>query len=115
MLLLGYLLKSNRAWRDCPLRILRPVAPKADVKNVKREMEEMLTKGRIEAETVVLPTEDPLEAVRKAMYPSAVLFAGFEPAEEDPGGVLLTFMKEIIDLPGDVIMTYNAGDVSLEA
>ena len=30
-------------------------------------------------------------------------------------GVLLTFMKEIVDLPGDVIMTYNAGDVSLEA
>ncbi|MEF8983705.1 MAG: amino acid permease [Bacteroidales bacterium] len=115
MLLLGYLLKSNRAWRDCPLRILRPVAPKADVENVKREMEEMLTKGRIEADTVVLPTEDPLDAVRSAMIPSAVLFAGFEPADKDPAGVLLTFMKEIVDLPGDVIMTYNAGDVSLEA
>jgi hypothetical protein len=49
------------------------------------------------------------------MTPSAVLFAGFEPADEDPAGVLLAFMKEIVDLPGDVIMTYNAGDISLEA
>jgi len=115
MLLLGYLLKRNRAWRDCPLRILRPVKPKADMENVKREMQEMLTKGRIEADILVLPTEEPLEAVRNTMTPSAVLFAGFEPADEDPGGVLLTFMKEIVDLPGDVIMTYNAGDISLEA
>jgi len=115
MLLLGYLLKRNRAWRDCPLRILRPVALKADTESLKKEIQEMLTVGRIEAEIVILPAEDSLKAVRAAMRPSAVLFAGFEPADEDPGGVLLTFMKEIVDLPGDVIMTYNAGDISLEA
>ena len=36
------------------------------------------------------------------------------PADKNPAGVLLPFMKQIVDLPGDVILTYNAGDVSLE-
>ena len=115
MLLLAFLLKGNREWRDCPIRVLRTVELKADIKNVEREMRETLTTGRIEADIVILPSDDPLVAVRNAMSPSAILFAGFEPAEEDPAGVLVSFMEQIVDLPGDVILTYNAGDVSLEA
>ena len=114
MLLMAYLLKGNHEWRDNPLRILRPVAPKADVENVEREMKEILQHGRIEAEIVVLPTEKPLDAIKGAMSSSAILFAGFEPADEHAGEVLLPFMEQIVDLPGDVILTYNAGDVSLE-
>jgi len=115
MLLLAFLLKENRAWRGRRIRILRPVAPKADIENVEKEMKKILEGGRIEAELVVLPTDNPLEAVRQAMAPSAVLFAGFEPADEDPAGVLVSYLQETIDLPGDVILVYNAGDVSLEA
>jgi amino acid transporter len=113
MLLLGHLLKENREWRDCPLRILRPVPPKADMENVEKEMKNIISGGRIEAEIVVLPTNDPLSAIRNAIPPSAVLFAGFKPDKEKPAAVLIPFMKEIVDLPGDVILTYNAGDVSL--
>ncbi len=115
MLLLAFLLKGDREWRDSPIRVLRPVALKADVENVEKEMKEILQGGRIEAEIVVLPTDSSLEAVRGAMSPSALLFAGFEPADEDPAGVLLHFMEQIVDLPGDVILTYNAGDVTLES
>ncbi|MCF8360588.1 MAG: amino acid permease [Prolixibacteraceae bacterium] len=115
MLLLAYLLKGNREWRDCPLRVLRPVAPKADLENVEKEMSEILQGGRIKAEIVVLPTDSPLEAVSKAMTPSALLFAGFEPSDEDPVSFLLPFMEQIVDLPGDVILTYNAGDLTLES
>ncbi|MEX0982220.1 MAG: amino acid permease [Bacteroidales bacterium] len=114
MLLLAYLLKGNREWRDNPLRILRPVAQKADVENVEQEMREILEGGRIEAEIVVIPTDRPLDAIKHAMSPSALLFAGFEPADEDPKGVMLPFMEQVVDLPGDVILTYNASDVSLE-
>ncbi|MCA1757763.1 MAG: amino acid permease, partial [Bacteroidales bacterium] len=93
MLLLAYLLKGNREWRDNPLRILRPVAQKADVENVEQEMREILQGGRIEAEIVVIPTDRPLDAIKHAMSPSALLFAGFEPADEDPKGVMLPFME----------------------
>lgn len=115
MLLLGFLLRESREWRDCPLRILRPVAPRADLVNVEEELKCILSDARIEAEIVVLPTDDPLSAVRQAMHPSALLFAGFEPAETDPGGVLKSELQDTIDLPGDVILAYNAGDVSLLA
>ncbi|HDQ40209.1 MAG TPA: amino acid permease [Desulfonatronum sp.] len=116
LLLLGFLLRENREWRDCPLRILRPVAPKADVQNVEQGMRKMLAISRINAEIVVLPTDEPLKAVQQAMSPSAVLFAGFDPVpEEEPACVLISSFQEIMDLPGDVILVHNAGDISIEA
>ena len=78
-------------------------------------MREMLQGGRIDAEIIVLPTEYPLDAIKNAMSPSALLFAGFEfTDDEDDGNVLLPFMEQVVDLQGDVILTYNASDVSLE-
>lgn len=115
MLLLGFLLKENREWRDCPLRILRTVPLKADVENLMLEMKEVLSLARIDAEIVILPTEDPLEAVKQAIKPSAVLFTGFEPGDEEHVCELISCMQKIIDLPGDVILAYSAGDVSLSA
>jgi len=115
MVLLGFLVRQNREWRDCPLRILRTVPLKADVENVKTEMKEVLTDARIDADFVVLPTEHPLEAVRNAMAPSALLFAGFDPSEEDDPGEDYVPMEDVVNLPGDVIMVYSAGDSSLSA
>ncbi|MBF0229085.1 MAG: amino acid permease [Desulfamplus sp.] len=115
MLLLAFLLKEDREWCDRSLRILRPVSPKADVENLTKEMNQMLSVARIQAEIVILPTEDPISAVRQNIDFSAVLFAGFEPPDEDPEGVTASKLEEIINLPGDVILVYNAGDVSLMA
>jgi hypothetical protein len=110
MLLMGFLLRENREWHHCPLRILRPVSLETDVEKIKTEMVEVLSRARIDAEIVVMPTDDPLSALEKNMMPSAVLFVGFEPSE-----VLTSGLQKVIDLPGDVILTYNAGDVSLFA
>lgn len=110
LLLLAYLLHKNSAWRDNPLRIIRPMPPKAEVGNVEREMQDMLGLARIESEILVIPTDQPLEAVRRAMQPSAILFAGFDPAEHS-----IAELQEIVDLPGDVMLVYNSGDVSLQA
>lgn len=115
MLLLAFLLKKNPEWRDCPIRVLRPVELAADVDGVTRKMQSMLSVARIDAEIVILPTADPLAAVRESMQPSSVLFAGFEPPDEDPTGSFPSSLQKIIDLPSDVILVYNAGDVSLLA
>ncbi len=115
MLLLAYLLKRNPEWRTRPIRILRPVPPKADIHNVAKEMQEMLALARIEADLVVMPAESHIEAIRDAMQPSAVLFAGFEPPDEDTDGALISFLQQTVDLPGDILLVYNAGDVSLQA
>lgn len=115
MLLLAYLLKRNPEWRTRPIRILRPVPPRADIHNVAKEMQDMLSMARIEADLVVMPAESPIEAIREAMQPSAVLFAGFEPTDGDADLSAITFLQQTIDLPGDVLLVYNAGAVSLEA
>ena len=113
-ILMAFLLKQNRQWRGKSIRILRTVAPKADVNNLKNDIKEMLTLSRIEADIVVLPTENPLEAVRDNMQPSAVLFAGFIPEEKD-GNVKeqMEEFKKIMTLPGEIILVYNSGDASL--
>ncbi len=115
MLLIAFMLKKNRAWRDHLIRIIRPVVPKADRENIETEMRKMLAKARIEADLVIVPTETPLEALRHNMQPSAVLFSGFEPANEETETDLLSDLQQIVDLPGDVIFVYNAGDISVEA
>jgi len=113
-LLMGFLLKQNREWRGKQLRILRTVAPKADVDNLRSEISEMLTLSRIEAEIVVLPCEDPLEAVRGNMQPSAILFTGFIPeSEEDKVKNQMEDLKKVMTLPGEIILIYSAGDASL--
>jgi len=113
-LLMGFLLKQNREWRSKHLRILRTVAPKADVDNLKSEIAEMLTLSRIEAEVVVLPCEDPLEAVRDNMQPSSILFTGFIPeSEEKKIKEQMGELKKIMTLPGEIILVYSAGDASL--
>ena len=89
--------------------------PKADIHNVAQEMQAMLADARIEADLVIMPAESPLEAIREAMQPSAVLFAGFDPPGDDPDAVPLSFLQQTVDLPGDILLVYNAGDVSLQA
>ena len=114
MLLLAHLLKQNREWRNHPLRLLCPVPLKADAENVRRELNETLDLARIDAEVVVLETDEPMEAVAGEVRDSALLFADFEPPEEGEEWDFVADLGRIVHLPGDVILVYNAGDVSLE-
>ncbi|PKL48771.1 MAG: amino acid permease [Candidatus Riflebacteria bacterium HGW-Riflebacteria-2] len=114
-LLLGFLLKENREWRHCPLRILRPIALKADLNKVRSDMKTMLKNARIEAEVVVLPTDKPLAAVRENLGSSAVILAGFEAPSEDETLDAIANMREIMALPGDVVLCSSAGEISLTA
>jgi hypothetical protein len=114
-LLLAYLLKQNQEWRNHPLRILRPVPLKGDMENAAAELHEVLDLARIEADVVVIETDVPLEGLRRELGGSALLFADFEPPAEGEEWATMDKMGQIIALPGNVILVYNAGDVSLEA
>ncbi len=115
MLLLAFMLKKNREWRDHPIRLLRTVAPRADIVNIEHETRRMLSLARIEAELVILPGDEPLAALRQHMLPSAVLLAGFVPDEEHGHKAYLAELKRIVELPGDIVFVYNAGGVALDA
>ncbi|HHS14128.1 MAG TPA: amino acid permease [bacterium] len=115
MLLLAHLLRKNPEWREHSLRIIRPVAPRADVENITKEMREMLTLARIDSELVIIPSGNPIKAVRRAMKPSAILFAGLEFDGKESAAEVMPKMQQIVDLPGDIMLIHNAGDVSLQA
>lgn len=115
MLLLAYQLKRNPEWRNRSIRILRPVPLKADVRKIAMEMQAILSLARIDAELMVIPTETSHKAIREKMTPSAVLFAGFDPQDTDPEGTQIFLLQQIVNLPGDVLLVYNAGDVSIQA
>ena len=110
MVLLAYMLKKAPEWHQHPMRIIRPVGLGTDVNRVEEEMDKVLAVARIESELAIVPTENPREAVREAMGQSAVLFAGFDPEASD-----FADLQQTVDLPGDVILVYSAGDASLEA
>lgn len=115
LILLGFLLKENREWRDCQLRILRPVVPKADLEKIRSDMKTMLKNARIEAELVILPTDNPIEAIRENIGSSAVTLAGFEAPSEDETFDTIANMRGIMTLPGDVVLCSSAGEISLTA
>jgi len=95
------------------------VVRKADIENIEKEMQELLALARIEAELFIVPTETPLHAVRQRMQPSALLLRGFEPiddeTEDETGQDLVSDLERTLELPGDIIFVYNAGEVSIEA
>ena len=78
-------------------------------------MEETLSNARIHADIVIIPTDSPLDAIRNAMQPSAVLFVGIEPVDYTKACTLISSKYDVVNLPGDVILVCNAGDVSLMA
>lgn len=112
-LMMAFLLRQNRDWRDKSLRILRPVAEKADVQNLRYEMEEMLKNARINAEIMILPSNEPLQTLKENLGESAILFIGFDPTDNPEDFVAqMGVLRSYMDLPGDIVLVYNAGDVS---
>jgi hypothetical protein len=119
MLMLAFMLQKNREWRDHPIRVIRPVVRKADVENIDKEMQELLALARIEAELFIVPTDTPLHALRQRMQPSALLLRGFAPPDDETDVEtrqdLVADLERTLELPGDIIFVYNAGEVSIEA
>ncbi|MDD3965803.1 MAG: amino acid permease [Candidatus Neomarinimicrobiota bacterium] len=112
-LMMAFLLKQNQEWRDKTLRIIRPVAEKADVENIRFEMEEMLKSARMDAELCIIPAADPLQALQENLGESAILFIGFDP-ESDPeaSAAQMAELRSYMELESDIVLVYNAGDVS---
>lgn len=60
-------------------------------------------------------TNDPLWEIVKQTGDSALLFADFTPPEEGRETEFTASTASLMQIPLDVILVYNSGDVSLEA
>ena len=114
-LLLAHLLIQSHEWRRRQIRILCTVPPKADSENMALELRALLETARIEADVHVFISADPLWEIAKQTGESAVLFADFTPPEEGEEAEFINSIESLLQIPIDMILVYNAGDVSLEA
>jgi len=79
------------------------------------ELRALLETARIEADVHVFISADPLWEIAKQTGESAVLFADFTPPEEGEEAEFINSIESLLQIPIDMILVYNAGDVSLEA
>ena len=78
-------------------------------------MQELLDASRIDASIHVFTTTDPLWEIAKQTGKTAVLFSDFIPPGDSGGPSFIEEMEKLADIPMDIILVYNAGDVELEA
>ena len=114
-ILLAHLLVQSHEWRRRPIRVLCTVPPKADAENMALELRELLDTARIEASVHVFITNDPLWEIAKQTGDSAVLFTDFTPPEEGRETEFTESTAGLMQIPIEVILVFNSGDVSLEA
>ncbi|MEM9158395.1 MAG: amino acid permease [Verrucomicrobiota bacterium] len=115
MLTLAYLMQSNRAWRECRIRILRIIREDSGREAALDGMKELLKDSRIEAETeIIVSTEPPLAVIGKESRRSAVSFVGVSiRAVDDPEGPLSSFAGVVEEMKGHVFLTKNWHDLEL--
>ena len=120
MLLIGHMIRQNRAWRGRNIRIMRAVPEAAAVKDVKAHMQNLLDESRISAQIMVFISDNPLEAIQRTSKQSALTILGFAPPEATDinHGYDSKFVKAL-EKVGEglphVLYVWNAGGVHLDA
>ena len=115
MLLLAHLLRQNPTWRTKPIRLLRIIDSEAGRAGVLENMREVLDVSRIEAEPMVIVSQDVPGSIQSVSSGAALVFLGLDPPA--PGGEK-AFHQGMELLAGDlprVLMVKNAGGMRLES
>jgi amino acid transporter len=115
MVLLAHLLKKNPEWRTRAFRILAVLPPKGDAENMHAELDELLTRARIDATVHVFGGDDLYVTLARRTGNSAVLFVPFDPPTLEEESEFFDWLQKIGKLVPDIIHVHSAQDVSLEA
>jgi len=75
----------------------------------------MLEAARIDAEVLVIVSNDIAAEMRKRSRKAGVVFLGFDPPEVGEARVFSDHYYKVIEHLDTVIMVYSAGDIDLEA
>ncbi|HOD82557.1 MAG: Amino acid permease [Planctomycetes bacterium ADurb.Bin126] len=115
MLLLAHLLRQNPAWRSKTIRLLRVTDSPAGREGILKNLTDVLAASRIEAEPVVIVSQDIPGSIHRASRGAALVILGFEPPEAEHEQAFYESMETLAgDLPR-VLMVKNAGGMELES
>ncbi|OPZ30475.1 MAG: Amino acid permease [Lentisphaerae bacterium ADurb.BinA184] len=116
MLIFAHLMTANWEWRRTTLRLLR-VAPSPEAaSDARTEMKSIITAGRIECETSVLVTSEPLDQViAHTSRESRLVMLGFSPVPDAAAAALWQRAGALADQVHALLLIASTGEADLLA
>jgi hypothetical protein len=108
MLILAHLLRQNSEWLRTRIRVLRAVQEEAGREPAYTALQQLAEAARIQTQTVVIVTRDPIEDVMPRYSANASLvFLGFRVPKEDADDFFAFFSRVTAPLPTTVLVNSN--------
>ncbi len=115
MLLLAHLLRQNPAWRRSGIRLLRMVDNAAARDEVRKHLVDLTVSSRIDAEAVVIVSDDVRTTIQSVSSSAAIAILGFEPPPEGEEAKFYESMERLVGSLPRVLLIKSAGGMELES
>jgi hypothetical protein len=115
MLMLAHLLKQHRAWRSRSIRLMRVIPNEEGKTEVLKHLEALAADSRIEVETEVFVSEQPIHVIGKKSRDAAFVFLGFELPREGQEGRFYQQMERFTERIPRAILVSSIGNVKLSS
>ena len=114
MVLLAHLMLEHPDWKHRGLRLLRVVENEAGVDEVKSHLQQLLIDARIEGQTRVVVSADPMEAIQTTSRNAACVFLGFQVPTEGDEEPFFDRLHQMAGKLNNVAFVQSAGEMTLE-
>jgi hypothetical protein len=115
MVLLGYLLASNPAWRGRKIRLMRMINSEAGITEVTEHLKSLITHSRIQAQPKVVVADDIAETMTRESGDAALVIVGFDTPEENEEVEFYHRMEKLTAGLKRVVMVKSLGDAVLDS
>ncbi len=115
MLLLAHLMKQNAQWRNRTIRLMRVVSDDAALDDVRTHLDELSANSRIDADSHVFVSKDPVLEIQKQSSLAAVTILGFEMPDEGSEAEFYQQMTRLSNNLSRVLFVNSTGNMKLES
>jgi Solute carrier family 12 len=115
LLILAHLLVQNPEFRHRMVRVIHVVPHAAGQAQARAHLSAIVTRARIEAEPMVVVTENLREALMQISAQAAVVFLGFNAPEQGEHVAFFQHIEVLTEGLNDVVLVSSIGQVDLEA
>jgi len=115
MLLLAHLLSQNPKWRNRPIRLMRVVDDEAAKADVLNHLNELASIARIQTETKVFVSRQPVEVIGVESNDAAIAFLGFTLPQDGEEATFYQQMELLSHQLPRSIFVNSVGNMKLES
>ena len=115
MFILAYLLQNNPIWKDTTIRLLRTIAKDSEYASAKGELEKLIKKSRIQAESKVIYSDNYRSSLFEYSMNSAAVFMGTYIPKKDNSETYFEGIDSLTRNMPPTFFIYSSGDADLLA